>query len=99
MVGDDVLGQTRALAECRPETLLVDLGSQPRSSVLDIVEEGYGCLPDGSQPRKEPATPVATVHQIYGLFRDGKPMPFLFQNSQIFLFLAIRIVGPVQARE
>ena len=45
-------------------------------------EEVYGCLPDGSQPRKEPATPVATVHQIYGLFRDGKPMPFLFENSQ-----------------
>ena len=70
-----------------------------RHRVLDIVDEVYGCLLDGSQPRKEPATPVATVHQIYGLFRDGKPMPFLFQNLQIFLFLAIRIVGPVQARE
>ena len=26
--------------------------------------------------------PVAIVHQIYGLFRDGKSMPMLFQNSQ-----------------
>ena len=53
-----------------------------RQRVLDVVEEVYGCFSDGSQPRKEPATPVAIVHQIYGLFRDGKPMPFLFQNSQ-----------------
>ena len=51
--------------------------------VLDVVEEVYGCLLRGSQPRKEPVKPVAIVHQIYGLFRDGKSMPFLFQNSQL----------------
>lgn len=54
-----------------------------RNRVLDIVEEVHGCLLHGSQPRKEPATPSAIVHQIYGLFRDGKSMPFLFQNSQL----------------
>ena len=54
-----------------------------RTRVLEIVEEVYGCSLHGPQPRKEPATPVATVHQIYGMFRDGKSMPFLFQNSQL----------------
>ena len=53
-----------------------------RTRVLDIVEQFYGRSPDGLQPRNPPDTPVAIVHQIYGMFRDGKPMPFLFQNSQ-----------------
>ena len=53
-----------------------------RTRVLDIVEQFYGRSPDGSQPRNQPATPVATVHQIYGMYRDGKRMPLLFENSQ-----------------
>ena len=42
----------------------------------------------GSQPTTVPSVvvtpkPVERVHQIYGLFRDGKPMPDLFKKSQL----------------
>ena len=33
----------------------------------------------GSHPSGSPGVPI--IHQIYGVFRDGKPMPQLFQNS------------------
>ena len=77
------------------------IGDMEMARVLGSVEDIYGLSLSkfASKDVSSEATPVATVHQIYGLFRDGKSMPFLFQNSQIFLFLAIRIVGPVQARE
>jgi len=53
-----------------------------KNRVLEIVKEVYGTTGHGSQPRFVPPRPVATIHQIYGLFRDGKAMPRLFQNSQ-----------------
>ena len=54
-----------------------------RNRVLDLVEQQHGSSLHGPQPRREPATPVATVHQIYGMFRDGKSMPPLFCNSML----------------
>ncbi len=59
------------------------LGSQPTES--GILENGSqpteaGILQNPSQPT-ESASPVRWVHQIYGLFRDGKDMPDLFTRS------------------
>ena len=43
----------------------------------------FEAQPDGSQPStKMPIGCVSHVHQIYGLFRDDKPMSPLFQLSQ-----------------
>ena len=50
--------------------------------MLDIVEKKYVSTEDGSQPGLSEPAPVQIIHQIYGLYRDGKPMPRLFQNSQ-----------------
>ena len=55
-----------------------------RQRVLDVVEEVYGCLPDGSQPRKEPATPVATSHTC----RTCRNLPQLLLGRDPFLVLS-----------
>ena len=52
-----------------------------KNRVLQIVQELYGTTGLGSQPRSSHC--VRIIHQIYGLVRDGKPMPRLFINSQV----------------
>ena len=47
--------------------------------VLEVVQDAPGSSTRGSQPSSSPC--VSIIHQIYGVFRDGKPMPRLFENS------------------
>ena len=47
--------------------------------VLEVVQDAPGSSTRGSQPSSSPC--VSIIHQIYGVFRDGKPMSRLFENS------------------
>lgn len=52
-----------------------------KDRVVEIVKDLYGTRSHGSQPSKSPC--VKIIHQIYGVFRDGRAMPNLFANSQM----------------
>ena len=52
---------------------------QEIARVLEAVKENHGSMHLGSQPRLNQVRIVAAVHQIYGLFRDCKPMLMLFR--------------------
>ena len=75
-----------ALMDRHSKMFSVDERERVRRFIL--AHEGRVCGDRGSQPTS--TTPAASdahrnveyVHQIYGCFRDGKPMPDLFRKSQ-----------------
>ena len=61
------------------------IGADDRSQVLHTVmqHEARNLQGEGSQPIvSSTGRLVRYIHQIYGLFRDGKPMPPLFETSK-----------------
>ena len=68
-------------AENLLESMGFRVGMDEQDRVLKIVKDLCGTTSHGSQPSKSPC--VAIIHQIYGLFRDGKAMPKLFATSQM----------------
>ena len=63
------------------ESMGFRVGIDEQDRVLKIVKDLCGTTSHGSQPSNRPC--VAIIHQIYGLFRDGKAMPKLFETSQM----------------
>jgi len=63
------------------ESMGFRVGIDERDRVLKVVKDLCGTTSHGSQPSNRPC--VAIIHQIYGLFRDGKAMPKLFETSQM----------------
>ena len=59
-----------------------EISISEKHRVLDLVKETYGTTGNGFQPRCPAASPVKIIHQMYGLFRDGKPMGARFLSSQ-----------------
>jgi hypothetical protein len=57
------------------------VANDEQDRVVKIVKDLCGTTSHGSQPSNSPC--VAIIHQIYGLFRDGKGMPKLFETSQM----------------
>ena len=50
-----------------------------RDRVLEAVQVAHGPSTNCSRPSGSLCVPI--IHQIYGVFRDGKPMSRLFENS------------------
>ena len=70
-------------AEVLPSRWPSQIAISERHHVLDLVKETYGTTGNGLQPRCPPASPVKIIHQMYWLFRDGKPMDAWFLSSQL----------------
>ena len=78
---DTITATVSALMDKYPDWF----GTQTRATVLQKVMqfEARNRKGDGSQPiRSSTSGPVRYVHQMYGLFRDDKPMSDLFQRSK-----------------
>ena len=70
-------GQPRSNAILTVQNLLdrisFRISNEERDRVMNIVKIYYGSMSQGVQLSFKPS--VATIHQIYGLLRDGKAMP------------------------
>ena len=62
------------------ERMAVRITTVEKDRVLAIVQDLCGTRSHDSRHRQGPS--VAFIHQIYGVFRDGRSMPNLFENSQ-----------------